>query len=67
MDEAELNADDVGDEEIRSIIHCLNGVEEGVFTREKLLDVIENIVVKKHVYFSDRDIKSNLESLSGDE
>lgn len=67
LDEAELNADDVGDEEIRSIIHCLNGVEEGVFTREKLLDVIENIVVKKHVYFSDRDIKSNLESLSGEE
>ena len=67
LDEAELNADDACDEELREMIHALNGVEEGVFTNEKLLDVIENIVVNKHVYFSDSDVKSNLESLSQDD
>ena len=67
LDEAELNADDTADEEVKSIIRALNGVEEGNFTTEKLRDVIENIVVKKHVYFSDKDIKSNLDSLSGDD
>lgn len=67
LDEAELNAEDAADEEIRSIIHSLNGIEECNFSKEKLRDVIENIVIKNHVYFSDKDIKSNLESLAEDD
>lgn len=67
LDEAELNTDDAADEEIRSIIHSLNGIEECMYSKEKLRDVIENIVIKNHVYFSDKDIKSNLESLAEDD
>lgn len=67
LDAAELNADDAADEEIRQIVHTLNGIEEGEFTREKLLDVIKNIVVNKHVYFTDKQTKVDMDSLSEDE